>query len=233
MTDFDLIERNPTVASPGGGRALPGNMLADPTGRLSWKGKRLAEWGLSLVLLGLLSPMLLLIAAAIRAESPGGPLFVQPRYGKGGRTFHVYKFRSMRADVCDLTGGMQTGHHDPRVTRVGLFLRKTSLDELPQLLNVVRGEMALIGPRAHPCGMRVEGVLCEDIVPDYHARHIVPPGVTGWAQVNGSRGPVDAAWQLEERQRLDLFYIHNWSLRRDAQIFCRTFGVCLRGEGAR
>lgn len=227
------MKRETAVTPPEGGRDPPELLQSDPTRRLRWKGKRAVEWGFSLVLLGLLAPMLLLIAGAIRAESPGGPLFVQPRYGKGGRTFHVYKFRSMRVDVCDPTGGMQTGHQDPRVTRVGLFLRKTSLDELPQLLNVVRGEMALIGPRAHPCGMRVEGVLCEDIVPDYHARHRVPPGVTGWAQVNGSRGPVDTAWQLAERQRLDLFYIHNWSLRRDVQIFCRTFGVCLRGEGAR
>jgi lipopolysaccharide/colanic/teichoic acid biosynthesis glycosyltransferase len=177
-------------------------------------------------------PLLLLIALAIRIDSPGPALFMQPRYGRGGRRFDVLKFRTMRAEMCDLSGGIQTGRSDPRITRVGWVLRRTSLDELPQLLNVIAGDMALVGPRAHPCGMRVEGRLCEEIVADYDLRHVVKPGITGLAQVSGSRGPVETEAELRQRVGFDLEYITGWSLRLDAVILFRTIGVCLGGTNA-
>lgn len=207
--------------------------LPNPTRRLTWKVKRAAEFALAVAALGVLAVPMLGIAAAIRLESPGPALFRQPRFGKGNQPFNVLKFRTMRADRCDLSGGMQTAHRDPRVTRFGMVLRKTSLDELPQLLNVLTGQMAIIGPRAHPCGMRVDGYLCEDLDPNYMSRHLVPPGITGWAQVNGSRGPVDTPEQLARRVSLDLDYIRNWTLRREVAILVRTVGVCLSGRGAR
>ena len=207
--------------------------LPNPTRRFAWKIKRTAEYVLAILALTALAMPMLAIAAAIRLESPGPALFRQPRYGKANQPFHVLKFRTMRADRCDLSGGMQTAHHDPRVTRFGMFLRKSSLDELPQLLNILFGQMALIGPRAHPCGMRVDGVLCEDLNPDYMLRHVVPPGITGWAQVNGSRGPVDTPGQLVDRVALDLDYIRHWSLCRDVVILFSTVGVCIRAQGAR
>lgn len=211
----------------------PAAGLPNPMRRPGWKVKRAVEAVLAGAMLAVLAVPMLAIAAAVRLESPGPALFRQPRFGLGGQPFDVLKFRTMRADRGDLSGGQQTLHRDPRVTRVGMVLRKSSLDELPQLINVLRGQMALVGPRAHPCGMRVEGTLCEDLHPDYMARHAVPPGITGWAQVNGSRGPVDTEGQLYERVRLDLDYIRNWSLARDVAILWRTIGVCLRGTGAR
>ncbi|EEW24156.1 sugar transferase [Rhodobacter ferrooxidans] len=213
--------------------ALPPLVLPDPTTSFCWKVKRGSEWLMAATLLTLLSVPLLAIALLIRLESPGPVLFCQPRFGRDNRPFKVLKFRTMRTDRCDLSGGMQTAHRDPRITRVGMILRKSSLDELPQLVNVLRGDMALIGPRAHPCGMRVEGVLCEHLDPHYHHRHRIPPGVTGWAQVNGSRGPVDTSHQLRQRVQLDLDYIRNWSLGRDVAILLRTVVVCLRATGAR
>lgn len=207
--------------------------LPDPTSRFAWKIKRAAEFALAAALLVMLAPLMLVIAAVIRLESPGPALFRQPRFGRGSRPFDILKFRTMRADLCDPSGGVQTAHRDVRVTRFGMFLRKSSLDELPQLLNVLWGQMAIIGPRAHPCGMRVDGVLCEDLDPGYMSRHLVPPGITGWAQVNGSRGPVDTPEQLVRRVALDLDYIRNWSLRRDAAVLVRTVGICLSGKGAR
>ncbi len=207
--------------------------LPDPTRRAAWKIKRMAEFTLAAALLAALCLLMIAIAAVIRLESPGPAFFRQPRFGRGNKPFDVLKFRTMRADRCDLSGGMQTAHNDVRVTRFGMFLRKSSLDELPQLLNVLSGQMAIIGPRAHPCGMRVDGILCEDLVPGYMSRHLVPPGITGWAQVNGSRGPVDTPGQLVQRVELDLDYIRNWSLRRDVMILIRTVGVCLSAKGAR
>ncbi len=223
--------RTSEVLSPLPAQVAP--TLPDPTRRAAWKIKRAAEFALAAALLVMLAPLMLAIAAVIRLESPGPALFRQPRFGRGSQPFDILKFRTMRADRCDPSGGMQTGHNDARVTRFGMFLRKSSLDELPQLLNVLSGQMAIIGPRAHPCGMRVDGDLCENLVPDYMSRHLVPPGITGWAQVNGSRGPVDTPDQLAQRVELDLDYIRNWSLRRDAMILVRTVGVCLSGKGAR
>ena len=172
-----------------------------------------------------LSPLLLLVAAAIKLDSRGPVLFRQNRYGFGDRVIGVYKFRTMKAEAADANGERQTAVNDPRITRIGGFLRRSSIDELPQLLNVLRGELSLVGPRPHAVSMRVRQRRNEDIVPDYALRHHVKPGITGWAQVNGYHGPVDTERALHERVTYDLDYINNWSLWFDIRILLRTLFI--------
>jgi len=169
-----------------------------------------------------ISPLLLAVAAAIKLDSKGPILFRQNRYGFGDRVIGVYKFRTMKADTADTNGEKQTAVNDPRITRVGGLLRRLSIDELPQLLNVLRGELSLVGPRPHAVSMRVRQRRNEDIVPDYALRHHVRPGITGWAQVNGYHGPVETERALHERVAYDLEYINNWSLWFDIRILLRT-----------
>ena len=121
----------------------------------------------------------------IKKDSPGPVLFKQPRHGFNNRVFNVYKFRSMRNDQADLKAAQQTVAGDARVTKIGRFIRKTSIDELPQLINVIKGEMSLVGPRPHAIGMRTEGKDSMELVAEYAHRHKVKPGMTGWAQING------------------------------------------------
>jgi Undecaprenyl-phosphate glucose phosphotransferase len=179
-----------------------------------------------------LSPLLLGIAAAIRLDSAGPILFRQRRQGLGDRLFDVYKFRTMYCDRGDPAGAKQTLRNDPRVTKVGAILRKTSLDELPQLLNVLRGEMSLVGPRPHSPHMLIGDKRHFEIVSEYSFRHRVKPGITGLAQVNGYRGAVDTPDQLKARVDLDLYYIDHWSLWLDIKIICRTAIVCFSGLNA-
>jgi len=169
-----------------------------------------------------LSPLLLLVAAAIKLDSKGPVLFRQNRYGFGDRVIQVFKFRTMKAELADANGEKQTEANDPRLTRIGGFLRRLSIDELPQLLNVLRGELSLVGPRPHAVSMRVRQRRNEDIVPDYALRHHVKPGITGWAQVNGYHGPVETERHLHQRVAYDLDYINNWSLWFDIRILLRT-----------
>lgn len=214
---------------------VPGWVLTQSTlpGGLSWAVKSTIERGIALAALTVLAPPFALIALLIVLESGRPVLFRQPRFGLNGVPFDMLKFRTMWTEFCDTTGAGQTSDADPRVTRVGHFLRRTSLDELPQLWNVLTGQMALIGPRAHPCGMQVQGRLCEDLQPTYHDRHKVLPGITGWAQVNGSRGAVKTDEKLQRRLALDLEYIQNWSLLLDLKILWRTVWVVLSGKLAR
>ena len=177
---------------------------------------------LSLTGLIMLAPVLLTIALAIRITSPGPAIFRQWRFGACSRPFQVYKFRTMRFDVSDATGAARTQKFDPRVTRLGRILRRTSIDELPQLINVLRWEMSLVGPRAQALYMEVDGQFMFDALGDYPARHRVLPGITGWAQVNGSRGEVDTLEKAERRTQLDLWYIKNWSLLLDIKIIIKT-----------
>jgi lipopolysaccharide/colanic/teichoic acid biosynthesis glycosyltransferase len=219
------------------GLAWPGeemimDRIAPDASRFGLAFKTFLERLAAVLMLLSAAPLMLLLALAVKLDSPGPALFVQPRYGRMSRRFGMLKFRTMRVDACDVTGGNQTERKDPRITRVGWFLRRTSLDELPQLLNVIRGDMALVGPRAHPCGMRVNGRLCEEIVPNYMQRHLVRPGITGLAQVSGSRGPVETEAQLRERLALDLTYIARWTPWLDATIVFRTIGACLRRTNA-
>ena len=171
------------------------------------------------------APVMLACAVAIRLDSRGPVLFRQNRLGFGDRVIGVYKFRSMYHEAADRDGAKQSSKDDPRITRVGRFLRKSSLDELPQLINVLRGEMSLVGPRPHAVAMQVEHRRNEDIVPDYALRHHVKPGITGWAQVNGYNGPVDTAEALRARVAHDLDYINNWSLWFDIRSLLLTIKV--------
>jgi exopolysaccharide biosynthesis polyprenyl glycosylphosphotransferase len=184
------------------------------------------------LLLPALSPLLLTVALAIKLDSRGDVLFRQRRQGLGDRLFDVFKFRTMHADLADPMGRNQTKRSDPRVTRIGAFLRKTSLDELPQLLNVLSGEMSLVGPRPHSPHMLIGDKCHYEIVAEYSFRHRVKPGITGLAQVSGYRGAVETPDHLQARIDLDLYYIDHWSLWMDFKILCRTAVVCISGMNA-
>jgi Undecaprenyl-phosphate glucose phosphotransferase len=179
-----------------------------------------------------LSPILLAIACAIKLTSPGPILFRQKRYGFNNEPIEVLKFRSMFTHMTDYDARRQATRDDPRITPVGRFLRKSSLDELPQLFNVLQGSMSIVGPRPHAIGMRTNNLLCEEIVETYTHRHRVKPGITGWAQVNGSRGATDTTEQLERRVQLDLHYIENWSLALDLKIIVMTVFSIINDKNA-
>jgi len=182
--------------------------------------KRAQNAALSLALLAVFALPMALIALAIRLDSKGPALYRQRRHGFNNRPITILKFRTMRhAPGAPLK---QVEANDPRVTRIGRFLRHTSLDELPQLFNVLSGEMSLVGPRPHAIGMKAADRELSHIVAEYAHRHRVKPGLTGWAQVNGSRGPVDTAVALRRRVRLDLEYVSRASLWLDIQILLRT-----------
>lgn len=169
-----------------------------------------------------LAPLLFAIVIAIRATSPGPAIFSQTRYGRRNRLFRIYKFRTMYADRGDRSGRRQTTEGDSRITPIGRILRNTSLDELPQLFNVLKGDMSLVGPRPHVPGMLAGHLLYEQLVPYYFQRHIMKPGITGLAQVSGYRGSTAHAHDAIARIDLDLEYIENWSLWLDLKIIVKT-----------
>ena len=181
--------------------------------------------------LGLLAlmPILLVIALLIKRDSPGPVLFKQSREGFNNRIFKVYKFRSLRIEHEDAKAASQVVAGDNRVTKIGAFIRKTSIDELPQLWNVIKGDMSLVGPRPHTPGMLTAGEESRRLVAEYAHRHKVKPGMTGWAQINGSRGPLHCAEDIERRVALDVEYIENASLLWDIKIILKTL-PCLLGD---
>jgi Undecaprenyl-phosphate glucose phosphotransferase len=183
--------------------------------------KRTLDVVVAAIVMTLFSPIMLLIAALIRLESPGPVFFVQERVGLDGRPFPCIKFRGMRQDAEAM--GSWTTQDDPRVTRLGAFLRRYSLDELPQFMNVLRGEMSIVGPRPEQ-PMWVEKF--SQSIPRYVRRHKQKAGITGWAQVNGLRGDTS----IEERTRYDLYYIENWSLLFDVKIIIKTAARTLTGK---
>jgi polysaccharide biosynthesis protein PslA len=172
-----------------------------------------------LIMLGL--PMLV-AAMVICVESPGGALFRQRRIGFGNLPFEMWKFRTMRDHTAERGRLAQATRHDTRVTRFGLLLRRSSFDELPQLFNVLRGDMSLVGPRPHAPGCCAGGTPFELATPHYPARHRVKPGMTGLAQIRGWRGETDTKEKLLRRVECDLEYIDNWSLRLDIAILARS-----------
>ena len=195
-------------------------------------GKRLFDILGSIVGLVLLSPLLLGAAIAVKLSSPGPVLFCQKRYGKGGKLITVYKFRTMRMASGDASGVKQTVKNDPRITRVGTFLRKTSIDELPQLLNVLLGTMSIVGPRPHVPNMIAAGMRYEDFDKRYMDRCAVAPGITGLAQVNGFRGETSSEHSARQRLEYDLEYIRNRSFGLDLRIIVDTLrNEFLKGSG--
>jgi lipopolysaccharide/colanic/teichoic acid biosynthesis glycosyltransferase len=187
--------------------------------------KRLLDLSVSIGALLLLSPLMLIVAAGIKYSSPGPVFFVQQRLGRGNRLFNIYKFRSMRADRTDGAGSLSASRDDDRVTPFGRLLRKTSLDELPQILNVIRGEMSLVGPRPHALGSIAGDALFWDIDSRYWHRHASKPGLTGLAQVRGFRGATHQRSDLINRLQADLEYQSGWTIWRDISIIIATFKV--------
>lgn len=194
--------------------------------------KRLQDMVLGLIALLLLAPVMAAIAVAIRLDSPGPIFFRQRRHGFNHEEIVVWKFRSMKQEAADATASRQVTHDDDRVTRIGRFIRKTSLDELPQLLNVIAGEMSLVGPRPHAIGMKTGHVESARLVADYAHRHRIKPGMTGWAAVNGSRGPLHTAQDVRRRVQLDIDYIERQSLWMDLWIMAITVPVLLGDRAA-
>jgi Undecaprenyl-phosphate glucose phosphotransferase len=180
----------------------------------------------------LLAPVFAIVALAVKMESKGPVFFRQKRYGFNNELIEVYKFRSMYTDQAESHARKLVTRGDPRVTRVGRIIRKTSLDELPQLINVLRGELSLVGPRPHATMASAAGNLYETVVEGYFARHKVKPGMTGWAQINGWRGETDTEEKIERRVEHDLYYIENWSLTFDLYILARTPLALLHTERA-
>jgi lipopolysaccharide/colanic/teichoic acid biosynthesis glycosyltransferase len=190
--------------------------------------KRLIDLAVTLPVLVALALPTLLVILAIRLDSRGPAFFRQHRVGLHGRSFMMWKFRTMYRDACETETIEQATRRDPRVTRIGRWLRRFSVDELPQLINVLSGEMSLVGPRPHAQGTRAGGQLFEEVTECYTTRHIVKPGLTGLAQVRGWRGETDTEDKLKHRIDCDFEYIACWSVRLDLAIIWRTACSVLR-----
>jgi len=205
--------------------------------------KPIADWDLVLkwlfdkivgtALLILLAPVLIAAAIAVKLDSKGPILFRQKRYGFNNELIEVFKFRSMYVEATDAGAAKLVTKDDPRVTRGGRLIRKTSIDELPQLLNVVfKGNLSLVGPRPHALHAKAENRLYDQVVDGYFARHKVKPGITGWAQINGWRGETDTSEKIQRRVEHDLYYIENWSVFFDLYILATTPLALLKSENA-
>jgi exopolysaccharide biosynthesis polyprenyl glycosylphosphotransferase len=181
--------------------------------------KRCEDLAIGSCMLVALAPLLVAVAILVRLDSRGPVLFRQKRLGFNNQIFEVYKFRSMTVDRPADDGAVQATKSDKRITRVGRFIRRTSLDELPQLFNVIEGTMSLVGPRPHALPHNHQ---FGDIVDEYFARHNVKPGITGWAQIHGFRGETDVPEKMSNRVRCDIHYIQNWSILLDMKIIVLT-----------
>ncbi len=203
-------------------------VIDTPFAGLSGVIKRTSDILLTLLILILIAPLLVILAIAIKLTSPGPVIFKQRRYGLDGEDILVYKFRSMT--VCeDGTQIQQAQKNDQRVTPLGAFMRKTSLDELPQFVNVLQGRMSIVGPRPHAIA---HNELYRKVIKGYMVRHKVQPGITGWAQVCGYRGETETVEKMQARIDHDLEYLRNWSLRLDLYIIFKTVWVILKGQNA-
>jgi len=191
--------------------------------------KYVEDFFLALVFLFITSPVMLCIAIGIKLTSKGPIIFKQTRHGFDGRTIKIYKFRTMVVHTEKDNCITQASRNDPRVTKLGAFLRATSLDELPQFFNVLQGRMSIVGPRPHAVA---HGELYKNQIDDYMKRHKVKPGITGWAQINGWRGETDTLQKMEKRVEFDLYYIENWSLWFDLKIIFMTLFKIFSRENA-
>ncbi len=210
---YDELDRTTLVVSTGP-LALRARIL-----------KRLFDLAVAGGALVALSPLLIVIAVLIKLEDGGSVLFVQRRLGRGNQFFEMFKFRSMREEKLDHAGDRSTARDDDRITRIGAFIRRTSIDELPQILNVIKGDMSIVGPRPHALGSRANNKYFWEVDRTYWQRHCLKPGLTGLAQVRGHRGATEVEKDLTDRLQSDLEYIAHWSLRRDIGIVLRTVRV--------
>lgn len=191
--------------------------------------KLLEDKLLALAILVLISPLMLIIAIGIKLSSSGPIIFTQQRLGLNNKPFQLYKFRSMKLHHETPGRVIQASQHDDRITPLGRFLRRTSLDELPQFINVLKGDMSIVGPRPHAIEHNEE---YKDLVQEYMHRHLVKPGITGWAQINGYRGETDQIHKMEKRVECDMYYIQNWSLMLDLKIILMTIFKGFIGKNA-
>jgi Undecaprenyl-phosphate glucose phosphotransferase len=208
------------------------NVIDRPLRDWRWIAKAVEDRILGFFIMMLIAPLMMAIALLIRLDSPGPMLFRQKRYGFNNQLIEVLKFRTMYQEMSDANAEQLTQRNDPRITRVGAFLRRTSLDELPQFLNVLRGDMSIVGPRPHALSAKAGTLLYQDAVKYYDARHRMKPGITGWAQVNGWRGETDTLEQIRKRVEHDLYYIEHWSIALDLRIIARTIVGGFTGRNA-
>jgi Undecaprenyl-phosphate glucose phosphotransferase len=201
------------------------NVIDRPVSDWKWIAKAVEDRVLAAFILVLIAPVLAVIAVAIKLDSSGPVFFRQKRYGFNRELIEVLKFRTMYHHARDPNAEKLATRNDPRVTRVGAFLRRTTLDELPQFINVLRGEMSIVGPRPHAISAKAGGVLYHDAVRYYDARHRMKPGITGWAQINGWRGETQTIEQIQRRVEYDLYYIEHWSILLDLKIILKTIMV--------
>ena len=195
------------------------DLSASPLKHSTASLKRIEDIIISILMLAILSPLFILIAILIKRESQGSILFKQRRYGLDGQEFNVWKFRSMTSS--DNSDDIQQAtQNDARVTNIGRFIRRYSIDELPQLFNVLYGSMSLVGPRPHAVA---HNEYYRDKIDGYMSRHVIKPGMTGWAQVNGCRGETDTLDKMKRRVRYDIEYIQKWSIFLDIRILLKTF----------
>ena len=191
--------------------------------------KTIEDYVVAMIALIVTFPLMLLIVLLIKLESRGPILFKQRRHGLSGKIIDVYKFRSMKHEKSETSLVVQAQKNDSRVTQVGKLLRRTSLDELPQLINVIKGEMSIVGPRPHAVEHNHQ---YKSLIESYMKRHIVKPGITGWAQINGFRGETDTIEKMEGRIQCDIFYIENWSITLDIKIMFLTLIKGMIGKNA-
>ncbi|MEP9377262.1 exopolysaccharide biosynthesis polyprenyl glycosylphosphotransferase [Aquabacter sp. CN5-332] len=191
--------------------------------------KALQDYSVAIIGLILVSPILLISAIAIKLDSPGPIFFRQPRVGLNNKVFTVYKLRTMTVDPTD-DGSLGTTEFNPRITGVGNLLRRLSIDELPQLLNVLQGDMSVVGPRPHVPNMQVGDDIRYEAIREYVSRYRMKPGITGWAQINGMRGGINTVEKAERGVKLDLFYIENWSIWFDIRIMLLTITKGMAGR---
>jgi exopolysaccharide biosynthesis polyprenyl glycosylphosphotransferase len=203
---------------------------AKPLGPEARMTKRAVDMIVSSIALIALIPLLVIVSVAIKLEDGGPVLFRQRRMGRGNRFFWIYKFRSMRIENTDADGARSASRDDERTTRIGSFIRRTSIDELPQLYNVWKGDMSLVGPRPHALGSQAGEKLFWEVDGRYWNRHVLKPGVTGLAQVRGFRGATECEQDLTDRLQADLEYIANWSFWLDLKILMRTIGVLIHSR---
>ena len=209
------------------------NAFDRPLAEWSMITKRTLDLVVGALALVALSPVMIATAVAIKLDSPGPVFFRQKRHGFNNQIINVWKFRSLRHEMADPLARKIVTHNDPRVTRVGRFIRRSSIDELPQLFNVLTGELSLVGPRPHAVHARSSfDATFTEIVDGYFGRHKMKPGITGWAQINGWRGEIDDSEKLKKRFDYDLYYIENWSLLLDLRILVMTPISLFGSQGA-